>query len=371
MTKKLLTLGLVAVLAASTVAAEARDLRLTPGAPPVHPAHKMYEALAENLPKETDGKFTGTILGPEVVNIGGMKAALQSSVTEIGNFLPLYYSADVPNSALMGDLAFLGQNSHVMGAAMTEYVVTCGDCQAEYRKAGVVYGGSGSSDPYVLLTTKPVRTAEDLKGLRLRSGGSPFARFAEYVGASPVSMPVSETFESISQGVIDGTMASANDMLAYRLVDLVKYVTELPLGTYHATSNFTIGAKLWDGMSVEERKGVMRAANLGNPVMTEVWGVESPAKARAAGKEAGIEFIEADQSLLDVRAAFIEQDLESLSALAKKQYGIDDAAEKIARFKELVTKWEGLLEGKSGVAEVAAVVQAEVWDKVDYETYGK
>ena len=55
---------------------------------------------------------------------------------------------------------------------MTEYMVTCDTCQAELKKFGVVYLGSGSSDVYALLTTKPVKTAADIKGLRLRSGGA-------------------------------------------------------------------------------------------------------------------------------------------------------------------------------------------------------
>jgi TRAP-type C4-dicarboxylate transport system substrate-binding protein len=68
--------------------------------------------------------------------------------------------------------------------------------------------GAGSSDVYLIITTKPVNSMADLQGLRLRSGGAPYARWAEALGAAPAQVPVSDQFEAMSQGVLDGTMAS-------------------------------------------------------------------------------------------------------------------------------------------------------------------
>ena len=49
-----------------------------------------------------------------------------------------------------------------------------------------------------------------------------------------------------------------------------------------------------------------------------------------------------------------------------------DADEKVARFQELVVKWDGLLaDTNNDPAAVAAKVQQEVWDKVDFATYGQ
>ncbi|WP_274426400.1 C4-dicarboxylate TRAP transporter substrate-binding protein [Chelativorans sp. YIM 93263] len=365
-------LGLAAGLYLSAGALEAEELRLGPGAPPTHPAHTpLYSTLTEELPKETGDALTGRILGPEVASVGNMKGALQSGVVQVGNLLPLYFPGDLPNAALMGDLAFLGRDPHVMGAAMTEYVVTCEDCQAEFDQLGAAFAGAGSSDVYVLLTTKPVRTPEDLKGLRLRSGGSPFARWAEYVGASPVNVPVGDTFEAMSQGVIDGTMGSAADLTSYRLVDLAEYVIDLPLGTYHATVNFAVNSDAWRSMSPDERRGFMRAANKANAAFTQSWGYERSDIARQEAEEAGLEFIEPDQELFDITDAFLEEDLEAVVGIAENQYGIADAEAKIERFQELVEKWTGIIDGVGHDPDaIAEATQKEIWDNVDYETYG-
>lgn len=371
MKKSIFMAGLVAALATTSVVG-AKDLRLGPGAPNVHPAHTpLYVNFAKYLPEETGGAVTGTIMGTEVANVPNMKASLASNIVQVGNILPLYYAADLPNTALMGELAFLGQSPHAMAAALTEYVVNCGDCKAEFKAMGNVYAGSGSSDPYILLTTKPIRSAADMKGMRLRSGGSPFARWADYTGAAGVGMPVSSTFEAISQGTIDGTMASVSDLVSYRLVDLVKYATELTLGTYHATSNFSISLDSWTEMSVEERAGVMRAANRANPTFTQNWAYERPTVSHQTGVDAGIEFITPDQDLIDLTAKFVKDDVAALGALADSQYGISDGDAKIATFVALVAKWEAIIAetGNDPVA-IAEAVQKEVWDKVDYSTYG-
>lgn len=362
---------IASALVLSIGAAEARDLRLASGAPPVHPAtDPMYYKFAEFLPEETDGALTGTQVGPEVVNIFQVKDALQSSLAEVGNLLPLFVPGDLPNSAITGDLAFLATNPHAMAAAMTEYVATCADCQAEFKALGGVFTGAGSSDVYLIMTTKPVETLADFQGIRLRSGGAPYTRWAEALGGAPAQVPVSEMFEAISQGVLDGTMSSISDLLSYRLVDVVTHVTEIRLGTYHTTSNFTVASGVWAELTPDERAGLVRAANRAGAYFTQSWGYDRADGAKQAALDAGITFHEPAQDLVDATEAFRETDLAAAIEVATDQFGVENAADKIARFQALVAKWTDLLDGVDGPEAVAAAIQAEVWDKVDYATYG-
>ncbi|MBO6718536.1 MAG: C4-dicarboxylate TRAP transporter substrate-binding protein [Rhizobiaceae bacterium] len=366
------TFAAASLAAIALTGADAKELRLASGAPPVHPAaNPLYAKFAEFLPEETNGALTGTQIGPEVVNIVQVKQALQSQLAEVGNLLPLFAPAELPNTALTGDLALLATNPHAMGAAMTEYVVNCRECQAEFKALGGVFMGSGSSDVYVLLTTKPVRSLADLKGLRLRSGGAPYARWADAVGAAPAQVPVSDQFEQISQGVLDGTMGSISDLLSYRLIDVAKYIIDLPLGTYHTTSNFTVTNAAWADMSPEERAGLARAANRASALFTENWGYERPENVRKQAIEAGLEIIPATQEMIDATNEFRKTDIDTAVEVATSQLGVKDAAAKIARFQELVAKWTAIVEAADGdVAAITAKVQEEVWDKVDYSTYG-
>ncbi|WP_196259779.1 C4-dicarboxylate TRAP transporter substrate-binding protein [Pelagibacterium limicola] len=365
-------LAAASLVALTVGAAEARTLRLASGAPPVHPATSpLYESFAVFLPEETNGELTGVMIGPEVVSIGAVKDALQSSLAEVGNLLPLFVPADIPNTALTGDLAFLATTPHAMGAAMTEYVVTCDECQAEFKEMGGVFVGAGSSDVYVIITTKPVNSLADLQGLRLRSGGAPYARWAETLGAAPAQVPVSDQFEAMSQGVLDGTMASISDLISYRLVDVAKYVIDVPLGTYHTTSNFTVASNVWAELTPDQRAGFARAANRASALFTENWGYERPGQARQVALDNGLEIIPGPQDIIDATEAFRADDIASAVQVAETQLGVSDAAAKIARFQELVDKWTTIVDELDGDVEaITARVQEEIWDKVDWNTYG-
>ncbi|MCB1336191.1 MAG: C4-dicarboxylate ABC transporter substrate-binding protein, partial [Maritimibacter sp.] len=133
MLKTLNIAGLALAATMTWAPAQADDLLLAPAAPPVHPIYYAYEKFATYLPEETDGAITGTILGPEVVSLPQMKDALQTGLANVGNALPLYFAADFPQTGVAGDLALLGRSPYAMGLAMTEFGVTCGVCQEEFK----------------------------------------------------------------------------------------------------------------------------------------------------------------------------------------------------------------------------------------------
>lgn len=356
------TLATLAMATAVAGAAQARDLRVAPGAPPAHPAHYMYEHFAKYLAEVSGGTMSATIMGPEVVGLTQMKDGLQTGLADVGNFLPLYFPADMPVTTLASDLALLGRSPHAMSLAFTEYVVTCAPCQDEFKKLGIVFLGAGSSDVYGLLTTKPVRTADDLKGLRLRSGGAPYSRWAEHFGATPVAIGVGEQFEAISQGTIDGTMASVVDLLSFRLIDAAKFVTTVPIGTYHVTSNFTIGTNTWAGLSAEEKGFLVAAAARANPDLTDRWAFQLPAAAMGAVAKTSIEVITPDDGLLAATEAFAKSDEDARVAAGGAEAG---------RFRDLVVKWTAIVEEVGeDPALLAERAKAEVWDKVDWTSYG-
>lgn len=373
---KLAATALVAsVLALSaTVSATAQDrlLRVAPAAPPAHPANGvLYTNLLRYLPEESGGRLGGVMLGPEVVNLLQVKDALQSQITEVGNLLPLYFPADFPNMALAGELSLISGNSQAAAAAMTEFMVTCEACQAEMRAQGLVFLGSGASDVYEILSTRPIRTAEDLRGLRLRSGGAPWGRFAEHFGAVPAQISVNEIFEAMSQGIVDGSMASIADLISFRLVEVVRHVTLMPLGLYQATSNFGTSAVTWASLSVEDRAAFARAANRASADFTHRWGQTMPEEAEAAARAAGIEIHEADPTLIAALEAFVETEAATAAQIAAERFGIADAAERVARFQELYAKWEAIaVELGNDPAAMATRVQDEVWSQVDYASYG-
>lgn len=370
---KLAGLTLAASVLAFSAAAQDRVLRIAPAAPPAHPANGvLYTNFAQYLPEESEGRLGTTMLGPEVVNLGQMKDALQSQVAEVGNFLPLYFPAELPHMSLAGELSLTSGNSQAAAAAMTQWIVECEPCLQELHDFGFVYLGSGASDVYEILSTRPVHSVEDLQGLRLRSGGSPWARFAEHFGAVPAQISVNDTFEAVSQGVVDGSMASIADLISFRLVDVIRHVTFLPLGLYQATSNFMTSGQTWSELSVEDRAAMARAANRANADFTNRWGHTMPAEAEEAARAARIELYQADDEFIAAVQEFVATEAATAATIAQERFGIADAADRIARFQELYAQWEAVaIEVDNDPVQMAQRVYDAVWANVDYATYGQ
>lgn len=107
----------------------------------------------------------------------------------------------------------------------------------------------------------PIRSPEDLKGLKMRVMESPvFMRFVESFGAAATPMPGSEIIMAAKQGVIDGQENPAQVNYDYNLMDVQKYMStdEHILGV-HA---YIMSDKFFEGLTEDEKAIVLEAATL-------------------------------------------------------------------------------------------------------------
>jgi TRAP-type C4-dicarboxylate transport system substrate-binding protein len=367
-------LAMLACLASATSAlAQERAFRLAPAHPPTHPVSAaLYEPFKAYLAEESGGRFGGQVFGMEVVGLKEVPSALQSGLVEVGLVLYPYFPADFPEQSLTAELALQATDPYVAAAAMTEYVVTCGLCQEEMSRFGAVFLGAGASDVYVLMTTRQVKSVADVRGLRLRANAGPWQRLTTALGGVPVEIASTDSFEALSQGTLDGAMSSVGDLLSQRLMDVITHVTELRLGAYFADSTFTMNKAAWVALPVEDRAVLVRAANRANADFTTAWGFKSAARARAAAAEGGVAFVDPAPELVAYVEKFAASDLKSAAGIAERNLGVVDADVKLARFSALLDRWDRLLADTDRSPEVvSALMQAEIWDKVDLAGYGK
>ena len=99
------------------------------------------------------------------------------------------------------------------------------ELRKEYETIKIVAVNVGA--PMRLMTTKKaVKTADDLKGIRIRITGNALMRTMKELGMEPVGMPVTEMLESLQKGIIQAVIFSRGDYKALKLADVVKYETE-------------------------------------------------------------------------------------------------------------------------------------------------
>lgn len=367
MTSRLITSMVLAAAVAIPPMAMAETIRATSGFGPDHPiAASIYPELSARLSEFTDGAWDLQDTPSDLVTPIAMSAALRDGTTEFGALVIPYFSTEFAEAALPSELGIVGSNSLAISSATTEYLVTCAECQAEFAQNRQIYLGSGATPPYNLLTVKPIRTAADLRGVRIRTGAPLFAAFLAAQGAVVVQFPSSELGDALSRNAVSGTFDSNQDIIANSLDGVLNYVTEIGLGVYNGAAATTASRTLWDRMTLEDRASLARASQ---------YGIAKGVNAFLVGAEAardieGIEFIEMDDTLKEAKQRFADTQLAN-AARTLESRGVTDAAAKIDRYVLLVGKWEGLISEDMTAEELAQLRYEEIFSKLDMLFYGQ
>ena len=96
---------------------------------------------------------------------------------------------------------------------------------AELNDSKVLY--LFATGPGHMWTKKPVRTLEDLKGMKIRATGLS-AKSLEALGAVPVAMGQPEATEALMKGVVDGNLSPLETLKGFKQAELVSYLTMTP-----------------------------------------------------------------------------------------------------------------------------------------------
>src|SRR3546814_3719574 len=88
---------------------------------------------------------------------------------------------------------------------------------------------STRTDPLFPNTTLFRTSLDELKGKKIRGPGA-IGRMATAVGAVPVNVTITESYEGMQRGQIDCTFGAAGWLDTYSFGDVAKYVTMISIG---------------------------------------------------------------------------------------------------------------------------------------------
>jgi TRAP-type C4-dicarboxylate transport system substrate-binding protein len=90
-----------------------------------------------------------------------------------------------------------------------------------------------TSTPNVIISKKPVRKLEDLKGMTIRAPGR-VGNTIKALGATPAPTPIMEVYDGIAKGVIDGVNTPFETLKTFRFAEVAKYTTSSwPVGNLY------------------------------------------------------------------------------------------------------------------------------------------
>ena len=139
-----------------------------------------------------------------------------------------------------------------------------------------------------LYSTKPIKTVEDFKGLKIRTHGST-ALFVEQLGASTVYIPGEEVYIALSTGTIDAaTWGGFAATFPKKWYEIAKYITYPALVPMFQQNDIVINKKTFNRLPVDLQAIVQTASDLlmWDARMVEALGNDDAlAKMKAEGNE--------------------------------------------------------------------------------------
>jgi TRAP-type C4-dicarboxylate transport system substrate-binding protein len=129
----------------------------------------------------------------------------------------------------------------------------------EYKDVHVVT--LWASSPYFLITTKKqVKTMEDIKGMKIRVVGGPPTDQMKALGAVPTLIPMPDTYLALDKGVIDGMGAAWEPILGFRLYEIAKYYTIVPLSAVYFS--MSMNKQKWESLPKDIQDAITSAGGL-------------------------------------------------------------------------------------------------------------
>lgn len=191
--------------------------------------------------------------GPETWN------AVKSGVADIGWMFHGYWPDMTPLSDVI-TLPFLPFKTAEKGSeALWKLYEKFPAVQREYKDVQVLM--LWTSNPYFLLTTKKqVKTLEDLKGMKIRVAGGPPTEQMKALGAVPTLIPMPDNYMALDKGVIDGMGAPWEAVHGFRLYEVAKYYTMVPLSAVYFS--MSVNKQKWDSLPKDVQGAILSASGL-------------------------------------------------------------------------------------------------------------
>jgi TRAP-type C4-dicarboxylate transport system substrate-binding protein len=133
--------------------------------------------------------------------------------------------------------------------------------------------------PGLLHTKKPVRTLEDMKGMKIRATGLS-SKIVKALGGVPVAMPQPQTYEALSKGVVEGTFSPMEVLKAWKHGELIKATTENYSMAYTTGFFVVMNKAKWEAFPKDIRQVFEEVSREWIPVHGQEWD-----KGDAAGRE--------------------------------------------------------------------------------------
>ena len=244
-----LAFGALCLFGINTAQAKPIELSYSNFFPPTHIQGKLGDSWGKEIEKRTNGKVKVTyypggalLKGPKIYD------GILKGITDVGMSVFGYSRGVFPSMEAM-DLPMGYPDGKAATNIINEFYNKFKP--KELSKVKVMY--LHAHGPGLLHSKKPVKTMDELKGLKIRSYGFN-AKVAKALGGVPVAMSQGGTYEALQKGVVDATLSPMEVLKGWKQGEVIKATTECYSIGYTAGFYVAMNLKKWNSLPKDVQK---------------------------------------------------------------------------------------------------------------------
>jgi TRAP-type C4-dicarboxylate transport system substrate-binding protein len=255
--------------------------------PPVHKNSVLSEEWCKEIEKRTNGKvkisyFAGGTLTPPPQTYD----SVTKGIADIGQAALAYSMGRFPLSEVV-DYP-LGYSSGVQATKLINAYYQKFDPQ-EFKDTKVLY--MHAHGPGLFHTKNAVTKLDDVVSLRIRATGTS-AEIVKAIGATPVSMPITEAYDALSKGLVDGACFPIESLKGWKFADQTKFTIKNFGAAYTIGFYITMNKDKWAGLPADVQKVFMEVSREWTDKQGKMWD-ELDKEGQTFAEGLGCKFIQA------------------------------------------------------------------------------
>jgi TRAP-type C4-dicarboxylate transport system substrate-binding protein len=255
--------------------------------PPVHPISKLAEEWCKEVEKRTNGRvtfsyFPGNTLTPPMQTYD----SVVKGIADMGQSLLAYAPGRLPLSEVLQQP--LGYTNGYQATKLgNEYYKKFRPKEFDDVKVMYLHGAA----PGIFHTRKIVSSIDDIKGLRIKANAEN-ADIVKQLGGAPVTQPITETYDSIQKGLLDGVLLPIEALQGWKFAEVLKTSIENYAVSYMTSMYVLMNKSKWDGLSKEDQEAIEMINDEWNEKQAKLW-VQLDNSAKEYAIQKGVKFVKA------------------------------------------------------------------------------
>ncbi len=264
----LLAVGAIFVCGGTPVLAQKQTLHMAYWAGPSHHMVKTQEAWIKTIEQASNGNLTVEVDKAPLAKPDGQYDLVKNGVRDLVWHVP-GYTAGRFDMLQVAELPFLCPSSTVCSPVLWKWYAKYGLAAKEFPDTTLL--ATFLTGPFEIYMTKPARTLDELKALKLRAAGASVP-IAKALGLSIVALPATEAYEALQRGTVSGTLFPWEAINSFRLNEFLKFALEIPGGLLASSFVIVGNTKAIDKLTPSNKAALLKASGeVGSALYGKAW----------------------------------------------------------------------------------------------------